>query len=106
MIKDKASGFRSRVPGASRGLRRVPSVSCLILVLFLAFPAFAADKLDRYDSAYVNTLNMTDQEIAEMYGVDSTKLNKGPTLQELNEEDPSTSSAITTTASRSLSAAS
>ena len=60
----------------------------VLLALFFAIPAAAADKLDRYDSAYVNTLNMTDQEIAEMYGVDSTKLNKGPTLQELNEEDP------------------
>ena len=81
MIKDKASGFRSRVPGASRA-------SCLILALFLAFPALAADKLDKYDSAYVNTLNMSDEEIAQLYGTDSTKLNQGPTLQELNEEDP------------------
>ena len=60
----------------------------VLLALFFAIPAAAADKLDRYDSAYVNTLNMTDAEIAEMYGVDSTKLNQGPTLQELNEEDP------------------
>ncbi len=59
----------------------------VLLALFFAIPA-AADKLDKYDSAYVNTLNMTDEEIAELYGVDSTKLNKGPTLQELNEEDP------------------
>ena len=88
MIKDKASGFRSRVPGASRASLLAPRASCLILALFLAFPAFAADKLDKYDSAYVNTLNMTDEEIAQIYGVDSTKLNKGPTLQELNEEDP------------------
>ena len=60
----------------------------VLLALFLALPAAAADKLDKYDSAYVNTLNMSDEEIAELYGVDSTKLNKGPTLQELNEEDP------------------
>lgn len=60
----------------------------VLLALFLAIPAAAADKLDKYDSAYVNTLNMSDEEIAELYGVDSTKLNKGPTLQELNEEDP------------------
>ena len=61
-----------------------------VLALFFAFPAnsFAADKLDQYDSAYVSTLNMTDEEIAEIYGVDSTKLNQGPTLQELNEENP------------------
>ena len=60
----------------------------LLLAFALAVPSFAADKLDKYDSAYVNTLNMTDEEIAQLYGVDSTKLNKGPTLQELNEEDP------------------
>ena len=68
----------------------VPRTLCifLLLVFVLAIPAAAADKLDKYDSAYVSTLNMTDEEIAELYGVDSTKLNKGPTLQELNEEDP------------------
>jgi hypothetical protein len=60
----------------------------VLLALFLAIPAAAADKLDKYDSAYVSTLNMSDKEIAEMYGVDSTKLNEGPTLQEINEENP------------------
>lgn len=64
-------------------------VFAVLLALFLAIPAAAADKLDKYDSAYVSTLNMTDEEIAETYGVDSTKLNQGPTLQELNEENPS-----------------
>ena len=60
------------------------------LILLLLFPAtsFAADKLDKYDSAYVSTLNMTEEEIAEICGIDSTKLAQGPTLQELNEEDP------------------
>jgi hypothetical protein len=60
----------------------------VLLALFLAVPAVAADKLDKYDSAYVSTLNMTDEEAAELYGIDSTKLNQGPTLQELNEENP------------------
>ena len=61
-----------------------------VLIAFLfAGTSFAADKLDKYDSAYVSTLNMTDAEAAELYGVDSTKLNEGPTLQELNEENPS-----------------
>lgn len=64
-------------------------VFAVLLALFLAIPAVAADKLDKYDSAYVSTLNMTDEEIAETYGIDSTKLNQGPTLQELNEENPS-----------------
>ena len=59
-----------------------------LLALFLAIPATAADKLDHYDSAYVSTLNMTDEEIAELYGVDSTKLSQGPTLQQINEENP------------------
>ena len=63
-------------------------VFAVLLALFLAIPAVAADKLDKYDSAYVSTLNMTDEEIAETYGIDSTKLNQGPTLQELNEENP------------------
>lgn len=62
------------------------AIACVVLT-----PAVsgAADKLDQYDSAYVNTLNMTDEEIAEVYGIDSTKLAQGPTLQELNEENPS-----------------
>ena len=64
-------------------------VFVVLLALFFAIPAAAADKLDKYDSAYVSTLNMTDEEAAELYGVDSTKLNEGPTLQELNEENPS-----------------
>ena len=68
----------------------IPRTLCIFLLLFaLAIPAAAADKLDKYDSAYVSTLNMTDEEIAETYGIDSTKLNQGPTLQELNEENPS-----------------
>lgn len=64
-------------------------VFVVLLALFFAIPTAAADKLDKYDSAYVSTLNMTDAEIAETYGIDSTKLNQGPTLQELNEENPS-----------------
>ena len=62
----------------------------ILVVLFLfAAPAFAADKLDKLDSARMTTLNMTDEQIAEVYGIDSTKLVTGPTLQELNEENPS-----------------
>ena len=70
-------------------VRAKQSIAAIILALFLALPSFAADKLDKYDSSYVSTLNMTDAEIAELYGVDSTKTNEGPTLQELNEENPS-----------------
>ena len=64
-------------------------VLVVVIALLSAGASFAADKLDKYDSAYVSTLNMTDAEIAELYGVDSTKLNQGPTLQQINEEDPS-----------------
>ncbi|MCQ2102330.1 MAG: hypothetical protein MJY98_03785 [Fibrobacter sp.] len=62
------------------------AIACVVLTPAVSS---AADKLDQYDSAYVNTLNMTDEEIAEVYGIDSTKLAQGPTLQELNEENPS-----------------
>lgn len=63
----------------------------LVLLFCLMIPCslLAADKLDKYDSAYVSTLNMTDAEIAETYGVDSSKISTEPTLQELNEENPS-----------------
>ena len=64
-------------------------VLVVLIALLFAGASFGADKLDKYDSAYVSTLNMTDAEAAELYGVDSTKLNEGPTLQELNEENPS-----------------
>ena len=63
-------------------------VLVVVIALLSAGASFAADKLDKYDSAYVSTLNMTDEEAAELYGIDSTKLNQGPTLQELNEENP------------------
>lgn len=62
------------------------AIACVVLTPAVSL---AADKLDKYDSAYVSTLNMSDEEIAELYGVDSTKLSSGPTLQQLNEEDPS-----------------
>jgi len=76
-----------------RGYRRISAfrgglLYAVLLALFLAFPSFAADKLDRFDSTHTNTLNMTQQEIDEIYGIDTTKLAKGPTLQELNEENP------------------
>ena len=56
-----------------------------MLVLLLLF-AVAAPAADSFDSTYINTLNMTDEEIAEVYGVDSTKIQVKPTRQELQEE--------------------
>ena len=60
----------------------------VLFALFLAFPSSASAKMDRSDSSYVSTLNMTDEQKEKVYGVDSATLAKGPTLQELNEEDP------------------
>ena len=55
------------------------------MVLLLLF-AVAAPAADSFDSTYINTLNMTDEEIAEVYGVDFTKIQVKPTRQELQEE--------------------
>ena len=94
--------LQHRTPKASttkgaRSLNRLVSLSnqskrlvfAFLLLCALAAPSFAADKLDKLDSARMTTLNMTDEQIAEVYGIDSTKLATGPTLQELNEENPS-----------------
>jgi len=72
-------------------LRKALGILAFAIVCVALTPAVstAADKLDRYDSAHVNTLNMTDEEIEAVLGVDSTKLVAGPSLQELNEENPS-----------------
>lgn len=72
-------------------LNRVFAIFAFAIACVALTPAVssAADKLDRYDSAHVNTLNMTDAEIEAALGVDSTKLATGPSLQELNEENPS-----------------
>ena len=61
----------------------------VLLALFLAIPATAADKMDSFDSTYTSTLNMSDEKLDKEFGVDSTKLAKGPTLQEINETNPS-----------------
>ena len=65
-------------------------LAVLAIALLFAAPSFAADETvpNKCDSLGVSTLNMTDEEIAEICGIDSTKLAQGPTLQELNEEDP------------------
>ncbi len=63
-------------------------VLAFLVALFLAFPTSAFAKMDRSDSSYVSTLNMTEEQKEKVYGVDSSTLAKGPTLQELNEENP------------------
>ena len=75
---------RSRSAGVAIHGSLLPAV---LLALFLAIPA-AADTPNKCDSLRVSTLNMTEEQIAEICGIDSTKLAEGPTLQELNEEDP------------------
>jgi hypothetical protein len=67
--------------------RKSSLLLAVLLALFLAIPA-AADTPNKCDSLRVSTLNMTEEQIAEICGIDSTKLAEGPTLQELNEEDP------------------
>ena len=79
-----------------RSLNRLVSLSnqskrlvfAFLIALFLAFPTSAFAKMDRSDSSYVSTLNMTDEQKEKVFGVDSATLAKGPTLQELNEENP------------------
>ena len=76
--------LKRNIQGGSLG-----TILVLAFALLFAAPSFAADKLDRYDSTHTSTLNMTDEQIEKVFGVDSTKLKQGPTLQELNEENPS-----------------
>ena len=76
--------LKRNIQGGSLG-----TILVLALALLFAAPSFAADKLDKYDSTHTSTLNMTDEQIEKVFGVDSTKLKQGPTLQELNEENPS-----------------
>jgi len=71
------------------GCRSAIAVLFFALFFLFAAPSFAADAVpNKCDSLGVSTLNMTEAQIAEICGVDSTKLAQGPTLQELNEEDP------------------
>lgn len=80
----------------TRSLNRLVSLSnqskrlvfAILVSLFLFFPSSAIAKMDRSDSSYVSTLNMTEEQKEKVFGVDSSTLAKGPTLQELNEENP------------------
>jgi hypothetical protein len=46
-----------------------------------------AQVLDAYDSSYISTLNMTQEEIEAVYGKDSLKKDS-VTLQQINDENP------------------
>ena len=90
VMQSNKTSFFSHSPECRRH-DLIPRTLCifLLLVIVLALPATAADKLDKCDSLRVSTLNMTEEQIAEICGIDSAKLAEGPTLQELNEENPS-----------------
>lgn len=78
---------QSRSGGVAIQGRLLPAI---LVALFLAHPSFAEEKkMDSFDSTYTSTLNMSDEQIEKVFGVDSTKLAKGPTLQEINETNPS-----------------
>lgn len=74
--------------GAGRNLLRavVFAIACVVLTPAVSNAAEVANKCD---SLRVSTLNMTEEEIAQICEIDSTKLVEGPTLQQLNEENPS-----------------
>ncbi len=58
----------------------------LFLFLFTGVFSAAFAAADSFDSMYVNTLNMSDEEAANVYGVDSAEIDVKPTRQELHEE--------------------
>lgn len=63
---------------------------CLLFLTGVISLAPKANAADQYDSLYISTLNMSDAEAAEAYGIipDSTDKPKKPTMQQLNEENP------------------
>ena len=69
-----------KIPGLLKAF-----IFCITVLVLESYSA------DAYDSLYINTLNMTEEEAKAAYGVslDSVKLNEAPTLQEQNEENPS-----------------
>lgn len=70
--------------------RKLPFALATVIACAVLAPAVsAAEVANKCDSLGVSTLNMTQEQIAEICGVDSTALVTGPTLQEMNEENPS-----------------
>ena len=66
------------------------AIACVVLTPAVSSAAVTTPAtVNRCDSLHINTLNMSDEEIAEVCGLDSAKLASGPSLQELNEENPS-----------------
>lgn len=84
--KERDTRSLNRLVSQSNQSKRL--VFAFLVALFLAFPTSSIAKMDRSDSSYVSTLNMTEEQKEKVFGVDSSTLAKGPTLQELNEENP------------------
>ncbi|MCQ2093067.1 MAG: hypothetical protein MJY85_10365 [Fibrobacter sp.] len=74
--------------GVGRNLLRAVVIAIAFVVLTPTVST-AGEVVNKCDSLNISTLNMSDAEIAEICGLDSATLAKGPTLQQLNEEDPS-----------------
>ncbi len=85
-VKERDTRSLNRLVSLSNQSKRI--VFAILVSLFLAFPTSASAKMDRSDSSYVSTLNMTEEQKEKVFGVDSSTLAKGLTLQELNEENP------------------
>mgnify|MGYP003311092654 CR=1 FL=1 len=62
------------------------AITCVVLTPAVSS---ASEVVNKCDSLNINTLNMSDEEIATICGIDSVALAQGPTLQQLNEENPS-----------------
>lgn len=58
----------------------------ILLGMFLWGNLSVAYAADAYDSMYVNTLNMSQEEANAVYGTDSSQIEVRPTRQELHEE--------------------
>lgn len=72
-------------------LGRIPATLALVIACVFLTPAVssASEVTNKCDSLKISTLNMSDAEIAEICGVDSTTTTGEATLQQLNEENPS-----------------
>ncbi|MCQ2091015.1 MAG: hypothetical protein MJY93_12325 [Fibrobacter sp.] len=71
-------------------MRKVLGILAFVIACVALTPtvSMAGEVVNKCDSLNISTLNMSDAEIAEVCGLDSATLAQGPTLQQLNEEDP------------------
>lgn len=72
-------------------LKRIDRRSFLsfFFLLFFVFNGLSiAQKLDAYDSLYINTLNTSEEELKEIHGIQDSILTDTLSLQEKNEYNP------------------